>query len=64
VPYPRAKPPAIGVKTPFPGFIAPALATSIEAERCFRGEEITWSSVMVILIIELKCLGVYDDRHK
>jgi hypothetical protein len=41
-----------------------ALATSIEAERCFRGEEITWSSVMVILIIELKCLGVYDDRHR
>jgi bifunctional non-homologous end joining protein LigD len=29
MPYPRPKPPAGGVKAPFPGFIAPALATSI-----------------------------------
>ena len=28
--FQRKKPPAIGVKAPFPGFILPALATSIE----------------------------------
>jgi bifunctional non-homologous end joining protein LigD len=28
--YPRAKPPSIGVKAPFPGFIEPALASSID----------------------------------
>jgi len=34
----RKKPPAIGVKAPYPGFIEPALATSIDkvpkGERC------------------------------
>src|SRR5450631_2710542 len=29
MPYPRPKPPAGGIKSTFPGFIAPALATSI-----------------------------------
>jgi bifunctional non-homologous end joining protein LigD len=29
MPYPRPKPPAGGIKAPYPGFIAPALATSI-----------------------------------
>jgi bifunctional non-homologous end joining protein LigD len=29
LPYPRPKPPAGGVKAAYPGFIAPALATSI-----------------------------------
>jgi bifunctional non-homologous end joining protein LigD len=28
--FQRKKPPAIGVKAPFPGFIEPALATSID----------------------------------
>jgi bifunctional non-homologous end joining protein LigD len=30
VPYPRPKPPACGIKAAFPGFIEPALATSID----------------------------------
>jgi ATP-dependent DNA ligase len=30
MPYPRSKPPAGGVKSAFPGFIEPALATSID----------------------------------
>jgi bifunctional non-homologous end joining protein LigD len=30
MPFQRKKPPAIGVKAPFPGFIEPALATSID----------------------------------
>jgi bifunctional non-homologous end joining protein LigD len=30
VPYPRPKPPAGGIKTHFPGFVEPALASSIE----------------------------------
>jgi bifunctional non-homologous end joining protein LigD len=30
VPFQRKKPAAIGAKAPFPGFIEPALATSIE----------------------------------
>src|SRR5450755_3120674 len=29
MPYPRPKPPAGGIKAPYPGFIAPALATPI-----------------------------------
>jgi bifunctional non-homologous end joining protein LigD len=29
MPYPRSKPPAGGIKSTFPGFIAPALVTSI-----------------------------------
>jgi hypothetical protein len=30
MPHPRPKPPAGGIKAAFPGFIEPALATSIE----------------------------------
>jgi putative ABC transport system substrate-binding protein len=30
MPYPRAKPPAGGIKTNYPGFIEPSLATSID----------------------------------
>ena len=30
MPFQRKKPPAIGVKAPFLGFVEPALATSIE----------------------------------
>jgi hypothetical protein len=30
MPYPRPKPPAGGIKAPFPGFIEPALATSVD----------------------------------
>ena len=36
MPYQRAKKPAIGVKAPFPGFIRPALATSMD--RVPRGD--------------------------
>ena len=28
--YPRAKPPSIGAKAPFPGFVEPGLASKIE----------------------------------
>jgi bifunctional non-homologous end joining protein LigD len=34
VPYPRPKPPACGIKAAFPGFIEPALATSIDKVPC------------------------------
>src|SRR5258707_63068 len=30
MPYPRVKPPAVGVKTPYPGFIEPELTTSVD----------------------------------
>jgi bifunctional non-homologous end joining protein LigD len=30
MPYPRAKPPAGGIKANYPGFIEPSLATSID----------------------------------
>ena len=30
MPYPRPKPPAGGIKAPFPGFIEPELATSVD----------------------------------
>ena len=33
MPYPRPKPPVGGIKAPFPGFIEPELATSVDIPR-------------------------------
>jgi bifunctional non-homologous end joining protein LigD len=52
MPYPRAKP-IIGIKSPFPGFIEPALATRIEKVPSRRplGHEIKFDGYRVQLHI-------------
>jgi bifunctional non-homologous end joining protein LigD len=62
--FQRKKPPAIGVKAPYPGFIEPALATAIE--RVPKGErwihEIKFDGYRVQLHLAHEAVTVYTRR--
>jgi len=62
--FQRKKPPAIGVKAPYPGFIEPALATSID--KVPKGErwihEIKFDGYRVQLHLANETVSVFTRR--
>jgi hypothetical protein len=64
--FQRKKPPAIGVKAPYPGFIEPALATSID--KVPKGErwihEIKFDGSGCSFISQMKRSGLHPPRQR